>query len=283
MRLSRLDMTLAPSANVPRRQTTQIAAIDGEPNRPRRFEGKAQPVSLARCALPTGNPFENKDWSECMNRLSLAVCAWCVGGAVACAATDSATSGNEPESRDEATSSADAPAVGDCGTDAAQAVSSAPFEVDAAQGGDAGVDQDPVVAAHIDVIRRRIAASNAQDWDTWQSLHAPDAVRTAPGLPGPVEGASAMRDAIEELFVTFPDYHLELREAFGSDDRLVARIHTRATMTGPLWLGETEVPATGQSFEQDWLAWLHFEGDKIVAIDEFYDNYEILVQLGLSQ
>ncbi len=91
-----------------------------------------------------------------------------------------------------------------------------------------------------------------------------------------------MRDAIEELFVTFPDYHLELEEAFGSGDMLVARIHTRATMQGPLWLGETEVPATGNTFEQDWLAWLRFEGDKIAAIDEFYDNYEILVQLGLT-
>lgn len=142
---------------------------------------------------------------------------------------------------------------------------------------------DAVVAAHIDVVSERIAASNAQDWDTWQGLHTKDAVRTAPGLPGPVEGSRAMRDAIEELFVTFPDYHLELVDAFGSGDRLVARIHTRATMLGPLQLGDTRVEATGERFEQDWLAWLRFEGNEIAEIDEFYDNYEILVQLGLSQ
>lgn len=218
-----------------------------------------------------------------MNRLSVTVLLWCVSGVTACASVDSNDSGEAESSNDETTEPAESPATGDCVVDAGELERDTFFDVDAATDRDGGASEDPVVAAHIDVIRRRIAASNAQDWDTWQSLHATDAVRTAPGLPGPVEGASAMRDAIEELFVTFPDYHLELRDAFGSGDRLVARIHTRATMTGPLWLGETEVPATGQRFEQDWLAWLRFEGDEIVAIDEFYDNYEILVQLGLSQ
>jgi predicted ester cyclase len=141
---------------------------------------------------------------------------------------------------------------------------------------------DPV-AEHIAVVKARITASNAQDWDTWQGLHAEGAVRTAPGLPGPVEGSAAMRASIEELFTTFPDYHLELVDAFGDGDQLVARIHTKATMNGALLLGETLVPATGKGFEQDWLALLTFEGNKIAAIDEFYDNYEILVQLGLAQ
>lgn len=219
-----------------------------------------------------------------MSRLSVAVCVWCVSGVAACASTDSVDSGDESASpKDETSERTESRAAGGCVADAAEPLSETSFDVDVATASDGGAADDPVVAAHIDVIRRRIDASNARDWDTWQNLHTTDAVRTAPGLPGPVEGASAMRDAIEELFVTFPDYHLELREAFGAGDRLVARIHTRATMTGPLWLGETEVPATGQSFEQDWLAWLRFEGDEIAAIDEFYDNYEILVQLGLSQ
>lgn len=141
---------------------------------------------------------------------------------------------------------------------------------------------DPAVAAHIRVVQRRIEANNSKDWQTWESLHVPGAVRTAPELPGPLAGASAMRAAIEDLVKTFPDYHLQLVEAFGSGDRLVARIHTRATMLGPMNLGETVVPATGKVFEQDWIAVLRFEGDRIVAIDEFHDNYGILVQLGLS-
>jgi ketosteroid isomerase-like protein len=142
---------------------------------------------------------------------------------------------------------------------------------------------DSTVEQHIQIIEQRIAANNAQDWQTWEALHTEDAVRTAPELFEPLVGAGAMREGIEELVVTFPDYHLELVEAFGEGDRLVARIHTRATMLGPLDIDGVEVPPTGLGFEQDWVAVLTFEGDKIAAIDEFHDNYGILLQLGLAQ
>jgi ketosteroid isomerase-like protein len=75
---------------------------------------------------------------------------------------------------------------------------------------------------------------------------------------------------------------LSLVDAFGSADRLVARIHTRATMNGPMNLGATTAPPTGKVFEQDWVAVLRFEGDRIASIDEFHDNYGILIQLGLA-
>jgi ketosteroid isomerase-like protein len=142
---------------------------------------------------------------------------------------------------------------------------------------------DPAVAAHIEIIKKRIAASNAQDWATWESMHVADAVRTAPELAEPLVGAKEMRAGIEELVLTFPDYHLELVEAFGQGDRLMARIHTKGTMLGSIDIGGNEVPPTGKTFEQDWVAVLTFEGDAISAIDEFHDNYDILIQLGLAQ
>ncbi|MDX2087637.1 MAG: ester cyclase [Kofleriaceae bacterium] len=141
----------------------------------------------------------------------------------------------------------------------------------------------PVVEARIDLIHQRIAANNTRDWPAWEALHTPGAVRTAPELSAPLVGAPAMRAGIEELVLAFPDYHLELVEAFGTGDRLMARIHTRATMLGPLDINGVAVPPTGRMFEQDWVAVLTFEGNLISAIDEFHDNYDILVQLGLAQ
>lgn len=154
--------------------------------------------------------------------------------------------------------------------------SAPPSPVSATQEGAASVD------SRVDVVRRRIAANNAKDWATWEGLHTEGAVRTAPELSGPLAGAKAMRAGIEELVKTFPDYHLELVDAFGSGDRLVARIHTRATMQGPLEIGGAMVPPTGKVFEQDWVAVIRFEGTRIASIDEFHDNYGILVQLGLA-
>ena len=132
-------------------------------------------------------------------------------------------------------------------------------------------------------MNQRIEASNRHDWAAWQALHRDDAVRTAPELPGPLTGSAAMRAGIEELVTTFPDYHLELVDAFGAGDRLTARLHTRATMLGPMQLGSITIPPTGKPFEQDWIAVVTFDGELISAIDEFHDNYAILVQLGLAE
>ncbi|MBL8787826.1 MAG: ester cyclase [Deltaproteobacteria bacterium] len=146
---------------------------------------------------------------------------------------------------------------------------------------DSKAPQTDTVEDHVAVVRRRIAANNSEDWATWQSLHTPDAVRTSPDLDEPLVGSAALRAGIESLFVTFPDYHLELVEAFGAGDRLVARIHTRATMDGPLTIDGMEIPPTGASFEQDWVAVLTFKDGLIDQIDEFYDNYGTMMQLGL--
>jgi len=108
-------------------------------------------------------------------------------------------------------------------------------------------------------------------------------VRTAPELLEPLVGASAMRAGIEELVLTFPDYNLQLVEAFGEGNRLMARITAKGTMLGSIDINGTQVPPTGKAFQQDWVAVVTFDKDKISAIDEFHDNYGLLVQLGLSE
>ena len=45
----------------------------------------------------------------------------------------------------------------------------------------------------------------------------------------------------------------------------------------------TEIPPTGKAFEQDWVAVLTFDGELISSIDEFHDNYGVLIQIGLAQ
>ena len=134
----------------------------------------------------------------------------------------------------------------------------------------------------IAIIEQRLEATNTRDWARWESLHTPDAVRTAPELEEPLRGSGAMRAAIETLSTAFPDYHLELRQAFGQGDWLAVRLHTNGTMTGPLMLSDgAVVPATGQPIEQDWSAFVRFDGDRISEFHEFYDQLTLMTQLGL--
>jgi ketosteroid isomerase-like protein len=134
------------------------------------------------------------------------------------------------------------------------------------------------------IIEQRLDATNTRDWARWQSLHTPDAVRTAPELGEPLRGSGAMRAAIETLSIAFPDYHLELRQAFGQGDWLAVRLHTNGTMTGPLTLSDgAVVPATGQPIDQDWSALVRFDGDHISEFHEFYDQLTLMMQLGLIE
>jgi ketosteroid isomerase-like protein len=155
----------------------------------------------------------------------------------------------------------------------------------ACAGADESEGDTPAVlplADQIAVIEVRLDATNTRDWARWEALHTPDALRTAPELEQPLQGAPAMRAAIETLSVAFPDYHLELEQAFGQGEWLAVRLHTTGTMTGPLTLSDgVEVPATGQSIDQDWSALVRFEGAQIAEFHEFYDQLTLLVQLRL--
>lgn len=136
-------------------------------------------------------------------------------------------------------------------------------------------------SARIAVIQSRLAATNVKDFDTWASLHTANACRTAPELEEPLCTPAAMRGAIEVLTRAFPDYHLELVQAVEQGDWLAVQIHTTGTMTGPLATSMGEIPPTGKPIEQDWVAMVRFEGELIAQFDEYYDQYELMAQLGL--
>ena len=138
-------------------------------------------------------------------------------------------------------------------------------------------------SAQIEVMRRRIAATNSKDFAAWEALHAPGASRTTP--QGSLCGRATMRAALEALTAAFPDYALELVEASGGGDRLAVRMHASGTHSGTLILSDgTAVPPTGRHIEQDWVALVTFDTEgRIERIDEFYDEFVLLLQLGLAQ
>jgi ketosteroid isomerase-like protein len=138
-------------------------------------------------------------------------------------------------------------------------------------------------SAQIEVMRRRIAATNSKDFAAWEALNAPGACRTTP--QGSLCGRAAMRAALEALTAAFPDYALELVEASGGGDRLAVRMHASGTHSGTLILSDgTAVPPTGRHIEQDWVALVTFDTEgRIERIDEFYEEFVLLLQLGLAQ
>ena len=62
-------------------------------------------------------------------------------------------------------------------------------------------------------------------------------------------------------------------------------MHASGTHSGTLILSDgTAVPPTGRHIEQDWVALVTFDTEgRIERIDEFYDEFVLLLQLGLAQ
>lgn len=128
----------------------------------------------------------------------------------------------------------------------------------------------------------RINATNHGDWGTWEALHDLRVTRFAPELPVPLVGRHHLRAAIETLARAFPDYHLDLVDAVSDDVRVMARLHTSGTMTGPLVLSSgVSVPPTHRCIDQEWAALLVARDGRIVEFHEYYDQLQLLEQLDL--
>jgi predicted ester cyclase len=137
---------------------------------------------------------------------------------------------------------------------------------------------DPELVA---VLQQRIAAGNAHDFDTWQSLHTTQCVRTAPELEAPLQGAAEMRAAIERLTRSVPDYHVALIRAVGAGPWIAAELRSSGQMQNGLEVPGHffKIPATGKRFEQTWTAFVRFEGTRIAEFREHYDQTDLSDQL----
>ncbi|MEK7424437.1 MAG: ester cyclase [Actinomycetota bacterium] len=134
------------------------------------------------------------------------------------------------------------------------------------------------------VVEAKVAAANQRDWDRWEALHAADVERSAPDLDEPLHGAAALRGAIERLVASMPDYRLSLVDLVDGGDTFAVTVHASGTMTEPFVTSDgAEIPGTGAHFEQDWVAVGRLECGLIAEWHEFYDQYDLFVQLGFLQ
>lgn len=135
------------------------------------------------------------------------------------------------------------------------------------------------------LITKRINSTNARDFNVWESLHTKNACRTAPAFKGEICGVENMSHALKELIVSFPDYKLELLEVYRSKKNMFAKIRSTGTFLNPMDIGGgVIIQPTGKSFSQEWVANINLTpSGKIERFEEYYDQQDLLIQLGLAQ
>ena len=132
------------------------------------------------------------------------------------------------------------------------------------------------------VLEQAIACWNATDRDGWAALYTDDVVYEGPG-GGRISGVDDLKEHYFDALVTAaPDR--QSRDVFllSEGDHVVEQARYTATHTG-IWRDPNgaEVPATGKKLDFPFIGVFRVQNDKISSIRIYYDQIELLMQLGL--
>ena len=129
------------------------------------------------------------------------------------------------------------------------------------------------------VTGENIAAVNAGDPDRLRATYAPDVLAEAPGAK--LEGAEAITDYVMVWAQAFPDMHQTIVNELVADDWVVSEFTVTGTHTGILASPDGDIPPTNRRATARGVQLQRVAGGKIVEEHVYFDQLEILSQLGL--
>lgn len=129
---------------------------------------------------------------------------------------------------------------------------------------------------------RTLRALNARDWATYGQLFADSLVTMAPGLPAPSIGREARVKYVQGIVGAFPDGRAEMKRCFAQGDWLCVELLWMGTHKGPMpGPGGKTIAPTNKPLRLPYVLVLKFEGGVVTEMNEYFDQLEILTQLGL--
>ena len=133
-----------------------------------------------------------------------------------------------------------------------------------------------------EVLEQAIDCWNAVDRDAWVTHYADDVVYEGPGG----QRISGLADLKEEYFDALvqaaPDRTSRDIVLFADGEYVVEQARYAGTHTGPLRTPDGGgIPATGKHFDFPFVGIFRVQDGKIRSIRIFYDQIELLTQLGL--
>jgi steroid delta-isomerase-like uncharacterized protein len=126
------------------------------------------------------------------------------------------------------------------------------------------------------VVRSMYEAINARQFDRFDEVIAADAAFHLAHLPAPV-GRDELKASMRGYVESFPDMRLTVTDVVAEGDRVAVRLVAEGTHAGPFGA----VEATGRAIAVVETDFLRLAGGQIVDGWVLYDQFTLLVQLGL--
>jgi steroid delta-isomerase-like uncharacterized protein len=139
---------------------------------------------------------------------------------------------------------------------------------------------DELVERFVEIGERSIAA---RDWDAYGSVFAEDLLMVTPSLPGITRGRQARVQVVQGIMQPFPDGVVEVQRSFGQGDWACLEVLFTGTHTKPMpGPADTEIPATNRTVKLSYCMVMKFEDGLVSELYEYYDQLDLLTQLGLT-
>ena len=139
---------------------------------------------------------------------------------------------------------------------------------------------DELVERFVEAAERSIAV---RDWDAYGSVFAEDLAMVTPSLPGITRGREDRVQVVQGIMQPFPDGVVEVQRSFGQGDWACLEVLFTGTHTEPMpGPGGVEVPATNRAVRLPYCMVMRFEDGLVSELYEYYDQLDLLTQLGLT-
>ena len=136
------------------------------------------------------------------------------------------------------------------------------------------------MADPLQVSAESIAAVNAHDAPRLRATYADDAVLEAPG-PVRLVGGDAVTEYVMVWLRAFPDAQQTVTSELSAGNYVVQEITFSGTHTATLTSPEGDIPPTNRKLTGRYVGIQRIENDKIVEEHIYFDQMEILGQLGV--
>ncbi|GIG57967.1 hypothetical protein Lfu02_23390 [Longispora fulva] len=102
------------------------------------------------------------------------------------------------------------------------------------------------------------------------------------GLPEPMRTREEVRQFMNGWFTAFPDMHVKRTNRVANDDSVGVELEFTGTNTGPMVMGDKQMPATNKSVNAHGTYFVRTKNGKIVEFHSHPNIGEMLTQLGVQ-